>query len=73
MRKRATEGKSRTTRRPPAKAKGLGLAEDTEVVRERIAVRAYELYRARGARRGNAVADWLEAERQILGPQDPTA
>jgi hypothetical protein len=35
----------------------------------RIANRAYELYAARGAREGRALDDWLEAEREILGPE----
>ena len=32
-----------------------------------IATRAYELYSERGFRDGSALADWLEAEREILG------
>jgi hypothetical protein len=32
-----------------------------------IAQRAYELYSERGYRDGSALADWLEAEREILG------
>ncbi len=35
-------------------------------VRERIAVRAYEFYQARGCRDGHDVDDWLEAEQVIL-------
>ncbi|HSA87560.1 MAG TPA: DUF2934 domain-containing protein [Nitrospira sp.] len=33
----------------------------------RIASRAYELHAERGYRQGNALDDWLEAEREILG------
>lgn len=33
---------------------------------QRIAERAYQLFRERGATDGYDVADWLEAERQIL-------
>lgn len=33
--------------------------------RERIAMRAYELYLARGASDGAALDDWLTAEREI--------
>jgi len=33
----------------------------------RIANRAYELHATRGYRHGNALDDWLEAEREILG------
>lgn len=32
----------------------------------RIAKRAYELYSERGYRHGNALEDWLDAEREIL-------
>lgn len=34
---------------------------------ERIAARAYELYRARGGGEGRALDDWLEAERELAG------
>jgi hypothetical protein len=34
----------------------------------RIAKRAYELHAERGYRHGYAVEDWVEAEREILGP-----
>ena len=33
---------------------------------QRIAERAYQLFRERGATDGHDVSDWLEAERQIL-------
>ncbi len=33
---------------------------------ERIAKRAFELYRERGCREGCAVEDWVDAEREIL-------
>jgi hypothetical protein len=35
-------------------------------VQQRIAVRAYELYRERGCSDGRDLDDWLEAERDIL-------
>lgn len=35
-------------------------------VQQRIAVRAYELYRERGCFDGRDLDDWLEAERDIL-------
>ena len=41
--------------------------------RDRIAMRAYELYQARGSRDGSALEDWLKAERELLntaGPRD---
>jgi hypothetical protein len=37
--------------------------------RERVAMRAYELYLARGASDGSALDDWLTAERE-LSPSD---
>jgi hypothetical protein len=39
---------------------------DNGDVRQRIAVRAYELYRERGCHDGHDFDDWLEAERNIL-------
>ena len=36
-----------------------------------IAKRAYELYSERGYRHGNALDDWLDAEREILSQLPP--
>jgi len=35
--------------------------------RDRIAMRAYELYLARGGQGGQDLSDWLEAERELAG------
>ena len=43
-----------------------------EVLRQRIAEKAYELYQQRGELHGRDLDDWLEAERLVLseiGPQ----
>ena len=37
-------------------------------VRERIALRAYELYQRRGGEGGRDVQDWVEAENENLSP-----
>lgn len=34
-------------------------------LRERIQARAYEIYLARNGRNGDALSDWLQAEREI--------
>jgi Protein of unknown function (DUF2934) len=48
--------------------KGNGAARlDSEMNIETIRVRAYELFLARGATHGNDLADWLGAERELLG------
>lgn len=39
----------------------------------RIAKRAHELYRARGANDGRAIEDWLQAEREIDGESDTSS
>ena len=40
------------------------------VTREQIAVRAYEIFQARGGHHGNDVGDWLQAEAELtLGKQ----
>jgi hypothetical protein len=46
-----------------------GFASDTTVAdvdRERVAQRAYELYLARGGVDGQAMEDWLNAERELI-------
>lgn len=45
----------------PAVSSASGPAAD-----ERIRMRAYELYRERGGRVGDDMADWLQAEREYL-------
>ncbi len=37
-----------------------------ELIRHKIAVRAYELYQERGAAAGRELDDWLKAEEEIL-------
>lgn len=58
-----TKGSTRRTRRAQKAA--------TEVVagHEDIARRAFEIYRARGAGDGDALTDWVQAERELLGMQ----
>ncbi len=51
-----------------AARKGNGAARlDSEMNIETIRVRAYELFLARGAIHGSDLADWLSAERELLG------
>jgi hypothetical protein len=38
-----------------------------EIIRRKVAVRAYELYQARGRSHGEDLDDWLQAEKEILG------
>ena len=38
----------------------------TDSERERVAQRAYELYLARGGTDGQAMDDWLSAERELI-------
>lgn len=40
--------------------------------RERVAMRAYELYLARGGGEGGALDDWLAAEREFMDPDRET-
>ena len=65
------DSQKKRTRTSRSKAKGSSSAGNAQVLQERIAARAYELYRERGVRQGDALSDWLEAERQILGQDDP--
>jgi hypothetical protein len=38
--------------------------------RDRVAMRAYELYQARGGSEGQALEDWLAAERELQRSRD---
>ena len=42
-----------------------------ELLRQRIAERAYQLYECRGCCHGHDVEDWLEAERLVLAEFEP--
>lgn len=56
---------SQTTDRSASPAAESDNASDP---RDRIAMRAYELYLARGGADGGDFDDWLAAEREIGGP-----
>ncbi|HUJ79868.1 MAG TPA: DUF2934 domain-containing protein [Nitrospiria bacterium] len=43
-----------------------GASPNGEVLRQRIAKRAYEVYLDRGQTHGHDVDDWLEAEQMVL-------
>lgn len=49
-----------------AQSEALSPCDDLQA---RIAKRAYQLYLKRGADHGHAIDDWLQAEREILGPE----
>jgi hypothetical protein len=44
-----------------------------EALHQRIAEKAYELYRSRGQRHGDDLKDWYEAEQLVLTEQRPQA
>ena len=50
----------------PAQSEALPPCDDLQA---RIAKRAYQLYLERGVDHGYALDDWLQAEREILGPE----
>ena len=45
---------------------GSGSKPAGEALRKQIEKRAHELWQAGGCREGNAEADWLQAEREVL-------
>jgi len=47
-------------------------APGADVERDRIALRAYELYLARGGADGADFDDWIAAERELIGSIAPT-
>jgi len=63
----ATPRSKRSTFRksPPSAASNVN-AKDLALY-ERIAQRAYELYKQRGHQAGSELEDWLQAEREIIG------
>jgi hypothetical protein len=73
--------KKKTTSRPPSSTPAqkttptaahqrqpVSSCDDPHIL---IAKRAYELYSERGYRHGNALDDWLDAEREILSQIPP--
>ena len=46
--------------------------EKSQVTREQIEKRAYEIYQRRGGLEGADLDDWLVAERQLFAEQDRT-
>ena len=40
----------------------------TDGIRERVSLRAYELYERRGAAAGHELEDWAQAENEVLSP-----
>ncbi len=58
---------------PPDEQAAPQTAGDTTAAvpdRDRVAMRAYELYQARGGTEGQELDDWLTAEREFQGPKD---
>jgi outer membrane protein TolC len=51
----------------PREAPGVQAATQESVSAEEIARRAYEIYQEGGRVDGRALADWLQAERELLG------
>ena len=49
-----------------------GETTTSEPERERVAMRAYELYLARGGSDGQAEEDWFTAERELSDDNGPT-
>ena len=61
-----------TTRRHPSDSIPASSAQaaSSDPTREKIAIRAYEIYLARGGEPGRAEEDWYQAERELqLGRQ----
>jgi hypothetical protein len=51
----------------PPQVSRAKVIEPPTLPREQIAVRAYQIWMERGRSHGSDLADWLEAERQLLG------
>jgi hypothetical protein len=66
----ATKTKSTIVKSMKTTAPKVSRARKTDTVslQEQIAVRAYELFTARGYQHGHDVEDWLSAERELTQP-----
>lgn len=51
---------------PQSAAPARTASPNSSKTQDRIARRAYELYVQRGRQEGNALEDWLQAERQLV-------
>jgi hypothetical protein len=60
------QGHSTGSELKPTQSEALSPCDDLQA---RIAKRAYQLYLERGADHGNALDDWLLAEREIFGTE----
>ena len=58
-------GSAARSRRRSDKSPGM-VAPNGGAITDRVALRAYELFLARGSEHGRDIDDWLEAEREIL-------
>ena len=65
-RQRGARGRQPAVEKDPPHSQPVSPCDDLQV---RIAKRAYELHAGRGYRHGYALEDWVEAEREILGPE----
>lgn len=66
---RPQHGQGGLARGTPESAEGTGHRAD--VAEEQIAARAREIWETNGRPEGTALADWLEAERELCGPARP--
>lgn len=56
---------------PAAEERTPSTAAEGTTLHSRIAARAYALFLARGGQHGDAWADWLQAEREVLAEERP--
>ncbi len=60
--------RNRPSQKPP---KAVMASDAVTVTHEDIARRAFEIYVARGASDGDALGDWVQAERELQGHAIP--
>ena len=66
VRESVQSGEPASPETEPVHSQPVSPCDDLQV---RLAKRAYEIYLERGSGSGYALSDWLEAEREILGPE----
>ena len=62
-------GMAKNRKRDTGAPQSAGDTSAANPQQERVAMRAYELYIARGAGDGQAMDDWLIAERELIVPR----
>jgi len=68
MQQQGTAAQTEPAREQPVRVRIGGLTDEIKTTLESIACRAFDIFERKGRAFGSALADWLEAEAEILRP-----